>query len=174
MTSIHCVDTPAALKLLIGEKESAPLADWLTASATDGDSLCFSFLLHTELHCAARRRSKLKLEAVASLLSGFELIDISRSHLIDAARSSMRLRAADATAPATLRCRMPQNTAIYSPLPLLRAWRQRSPLFSHQIRRAGQVANSDDQGEDHHSRHAMHSADQCVPELGDCHRDEDE
>ncbi|TFH54055.1 PIN domain-containing protein [Actinomyces viscosus] len=94
--SIYYLDTSAALKLLIEENESDALATWLTASTTDGHCLCASFLLHTELHCAARRRNELDHEAVASLLSGIELIDISRSHLIDAASSSMGLRTADA------------------------------------------------------------------------------
>lgn len=94
--SVYYLDTSAALKLLIEEKESEPLAVWLTSHTNDGDSLCSSFLLHTELHCAARRRNELDQEAVASLLSGINLIDISRSQLIDAARTSLRLRAADA------------------------------------------------------------------------------
>lgn len=94
--SVYYLDTSAALKLLIEEKESEPLAAWLTSHTTDGDSLCSSFLLHTELHCAARRRSELDQETVASLLSGINLIDISRSQLIDAARTSLGLRAADA------------------------------------------------------------------------------
>ena len=76
--SVYYLDTSAALKLLIEEKESEPLAAWLTSHTTDGDSLCSSFLLHTELHCAARRRSELDQETVASLLSGINLIDISR------------------------------------------------------------------------------------------------
>ena len=94
--TICYLDTSAALKLLIEEAESEPLGDWLTAEAGNGMVVCSSFLLHTELHCAARRRHRLDEQAVASLLHGIELIDISREHLLNAARDAAGLRAADA------------------------------------------------------------------------------
>ncbi|RLP10012.1 type II toxin-antitoxin system VapC family toxin [Propionibacterium australiense] len=94
--TICYLDTSAALKLLIEEAESESLGSWLTGEVTDGMTLCSSFLLHVELHCAARRRHRLDEQAVASLLAGIELIDISREHLLAAARDTTGLRAADA------------------------------------------------------------------------------
>ncbi|MBW3068693.1 VapC toxin family PIN domain ribonuclease [Actinomyces sp. 432] len=94
--TICYLDTSAALKLLIEEAESDPLATWLTEQTANGLSLCSSFLLHTELYCAARRRRQLDMQSTASLLSGIELIDISREHLLNAARDTAGLRAADA------------------------------------------------------------------------------
>jgi len=90
------LDTSAALKLLIEEKESRPLSQWLNSAVTSGMVLCASFLLHTELHCAARRRRELDERTAAVLLSGVELIDVSREHLLSASSGSMGLRAADA------------------------------------------------------------------------------
>ena len=93
---VYYLDTSAALKLLIKESESTALAQWINGTIADGMVLCASFLLHTELHCAARRRHELDEEAAATLLSGIELIDISRDQLLNAATGSMGLRAADA------------------------------------------------------------------------------
>ena len=87
--------TSAALKLLIEEKESRPLSQWLNSAVAGGMVLCASFLLHTELHCAARRRRELDERTAAVLLSGVELIDVSREHLLSAFSGSMGLRAAD-------------------------------------------------------------------------------
>src|ERR1035438_6113590 len=42
------VDTSAAMKLLVEEKESAVLADHLQQRAQDGNTLAASLLLHTE------------------------------------------------------------------------------------------------------------------------------
>ena len=53
-------------------------------------------LLYTELHCAARRRRELDEEAVATLLSGVELVDVSREHLLNAAGEPTGLRSANA------------------------------------------------------------------------------
>lgn len=100
--TIYYLDTSAALKLLIEEDESEPLAQWLNQTVSHspdsaGDiALCSSFLLYTELHCAARRRRELDEEAVATLLSGVELVDVSREHLLNAAGDSAGLRSADA------------------------------------------------------------------------------
>ena len=99
--TIHYLDTSAALKLLVEEDESEPLARWLNQTVSHspdsaGDiALCSSFLLYTELHCAARRRRELDEEAVATLLSGVELVDVSREHLLNAAREPTGLRSAD-------------------------------------------------------------------------------
>ena len=88
--------TSAALKLLIEEKESRPLSQWLNSAVAGGMVLCASFLLHTELHCAARSRRELDERTAAVLLSGVEFIDVSREHLLSASSGSMGLRAADA------------------------------------------------------------------------------
>ncbi|PHP52214.1 type II toxin-antitoxin system VapC family toxin [Actinomyces ruminis] len=93
--TICYLDTSAALKLLVEEVESDPLATWLTEETANGMFLCSSFLLHTELHCAAKRRRQLDEQAAALLLSGVELIDITREHLLNASRDSAGLRAAD-------------------------------------------------------------------------------
>ncbi len=103
--TIHYLDMSAALKLLVEEDESEPLARWLNRSvprsagsvddAAD-TALCSSFLLYTELHCAARRSRELDEEAVATLLSGVELVDVSREHLLNAAGEPTGLRSADA------------------------------------------------------------------------------
>lgn len=50
---IAYLDTLAAMKLLVEESESAPLAAYL-ASSPDRQ-LVASWLLHVELHCAANR-----------------------------------------------------------------------------------------------------------------------
>ncbi|SDN16876.1 hypothetical protein SAMN05216355_10122 [Actinomyces ruminicola] len=94
--TICYLDTSAALKLLIEEVESGPLATWLTEGTANGMFLCSSFLLHTELHCAAKRHRQLDEQAAALLLSGVELIDITREQLLNASRDSAGLRAADA------------------------------------------------------------------------------
>ncbi|MDO4888814.1 MAG: type II toxin-antitoxin system VapC family toxin [Actinomycetaceae bacterium] len=94
--TICYLDTSAALKLLIDETESDPLATWLTEHTKNGMLLCSSFLLHTELHCAARRRRQLDEQATSVLLSGIELVDLSREHLLSASRDTSGLRAADA------------------------------------------------------------------------------
>lgn len=50
------VDTSAALKLVVEEAESGPVAEFLTEAGQKGGRLVASMLLHTELHCAANRR----------------------------------------------------------------------------------------------------------------------
>lgn len=96
MTTLCYVDASAALKLLVEEPESDRLARWFTEAAGKGISLCSSFLLYTELLCAAARRRQLDRSAALTLLSGIDLVDLSRDHLRDAARRSMGLRSADA------------------------------------------------------------------------------
>ncbi|MFJ6280070.1 PIN domain-containing protein [Arthrobacter subterraneus] len=90
------VDTSAALKLLIDETESAPLADELTAAAARGDRLISSMLLYTELHCAARRRARLAPELVNSVVNSISLVDVTRADLLYAAALAGGLRSADA------------------------------------------------------------------------------
>ena len=96
------VDTSAAMKLLVEEKESAMLADHLQQRIQDGDTLLASLLLHTELHCAANRRPEhIEHEAVSDVLSAFALVDIENGDLTTAPLLPGRLRSADAIHLAT-------------------------------------------------------------------------
>ncbi len=96
------VDTSAAMKLLVEEKESAELADQLQQHSDDGDTLVASLLLHTELHCAANRRPEhIGHESVSEVLSAIALIDIESGDLITAPLMPGRLRSADAIHLAT-------------------------------------------------------------------------
>ncbi len=91
------VDTSAAMKLLVEEKESAALADHLQERRQDGDTLVASLLLHAELHCAANRRpGYIEHEAVAAVLSVIALVDIENGDLTTAPLLPGRLRSADA------------------------------------------------------------------------------
>lgn len=89
------VDTSAVLKLLVAEKESDTLADYLSGQASAGTHLVASMLLYTELHCAARRRG-IPAEPVNTVLSGINLVDVARSDHLYAAAMPGRLRSADA------------------------------------------------------------------------------
>jgi uncharacterized protein len=96
------VDTSAAMKLLVEEKESAVLADHLQRRADDGDLLVASLLLHTELHCAANRRPEhIEHETVSEVLSAIALVDIENGDLTTAPLLPGRLRPADAIHLAT-------------------------------------------------------------------------
>ena len=93
---IRYIDTSAALKLLIEERESASLAADLEQSARRGDRLVSSLLLFTELHCAGSRRGSFDPAAVNAVLDGLDLIDVDRSDLLRAGSSSWGLRSGDA------------------------------------------------------------------------------
>ena len=96
------VDTSAAMKLLVEEKQSAELADHLQQRTEDGDTLVASLLLHTELHCAANRRPEhIEHESVSEVLSAIALIDIENGDLTTAPLLPGRLRSADAIHLAT-------------------------------------------------------------------------
>lgn len=96
------VDTSAAMKLLVDEKESALLADHLQQRRQDQDTLVASLLLHTELHCAANRRPEhIEHEAVSEVLSAIALVDIESGDLTTAPLLPGRLRSADAIHLAT-------------------------------------------------------------------------
>lgn len=91
------VDTSAAMKLLVEEKESAELADCLQQHAHDGDTLVASYLLHTELHCAANRRpERIGHSEVSEVLSAIALVDVENGDLTTAPLLPGRLRSADA------------------------------------------------------------------------------
>lgn len=86
------LDTSAAMKLVIEEPESDALADGLS----DGRRLVASWLLHTELHCAAGRHpEELDLEAVQAVLDTVNLADLTRGDMI-AAGTHVPLRSNDA------------------------------------------------------------------------------
>lgn len=96
------VDTSAAMKLLVEEKESAELADQLERYRARGDTLAASLLLHTELHCAANRRPEyIARESVSAVLSAIALVDFESSDLIMAPLLPGRLCSADAIHLAT-------------------------------------------------------------------------
>lgn len=96
------VDTSAAMKLLVEEKESAVLADHLQQRTQNGDTLVASLLLHTELHCAANRRPEhIGHEEVYQVLSAIALVDIESGDLTTAPLLPGRLRPADAIHLAT-------------------------------------------------------------------------
>lgn len=97
---ITYVDTSAALKLVIEERESAAVAEYLSAEASRGSRLVASMLLYTEMHCAARRRG-LPHGLVVTILNGINLVDVTRSDLMYAAAMPGRLRSADAVHLAT-------------------------------------------------------------------------
>ena len=87
--------TSAAMKLLVEEAESAALTAYLHA-ATDRRRLVASWLLHTELHCAANRHpDDIDLESVGIVLDTVSLIDLTRGDLLTAGTLPGRLRSND-------------------------------------------------------------------------------
>jgi predicted nucleic acid-binding protein len=75
------VDPSAAMKLLIEEAESAALAEGLSS----GRRLVASWLLHTEMHCAAGRHPEdLDLTDVQAVLDTVNLVDLTRGDMISA------------------------------------------------------------------------------------------
>ncbi|MGP5036091.1 type II toxin-antitoxin system VapC family toxin [Brachybacterium alimentarium] len=95
------LDASAVLKILIDEPGTAAMRDSFNGWQGRGDDIVSSYLLHTELHCAARRRGFVEREVLDMLLAGIGLIDIDRSHLLAASRLSHPLRSADAIHCAT-------------------------------------------------------------------------
>jgi len=93
MTVVY-LDTSAAMKLLVEEAESQALLDELTAR--DGMRLIASWLLHTELHCAAGRHPT-DFDAVDAdaVLDRVDLVDLTRADLISAGERAP-LRSGDA------------------------------------------------------------------------------
>jgi predicted nucleic acid-binding protein len=92
------LDTSAAMKLLIEEAESEALLRELTASPR---RLAASWLLHTELHCAAGRNpTVLATDAITTLLDAVDLVDVTRGDLL-AAGTHSPLRSNDAIHLAT-------------------------------------------------------------------------
>jgi predicted nucleic acid-binding protein len=88
------LDTSAAMKLVLGEPQSDALTTEL--AARDERRLVSSWLLHTEMHCAAGRHPRdVDLDAVRSVLDSVNLIDITRGDLL-AAGTHAPLRSNDA------------------------------------------------------------------------------
>jgi len=98
MVSVAYVDTSAAMKLVVDEPESAALARELV----EGDRrLASSWLLHTEMHCAAGRRPEsVALDAITVVLRRVTLVDLTRGDLL-AAGGHPPLRSNDAIHLAT-------------------------------------------------------------------------
>ncbi|MFJ6455775.1 type II toxin-antitoxin system VapC family toxin [Paenarthrobacter sp. NPDC091669] len=97
---IAYVDTSAAMKLVVNERESSAAAAYLVETAASGGHLVASMLLYTELHCAARRRN-MPFDVVNTVLAGINLVDVTRSDLMYAAARPGQLRSANAIHVAT-------------------------------------------------------------------------
>ncbi|MFP5322958.1 MAG: type II toxin-antitoxin system VapC family toxin [Acidimicrobiia bacterium] len=86
------LDTSAVLKLVLDERESDALVEALTADRR----LVASWLLHTEMHCAAGRHPEaLHVEAIRAVLDTVDLVDLTRGDLL-AAGTHAPLRSHDA------------------------------------------------------------------------------
>jgi predicted nucleic acid-binding protein len=80
---ISYLDTSAAMKLVLEE----PQSEALTTELADRDDLRLvsSWLLHTEMHCAAGRHPEnVELDAVRTVLDSVNLIDLTRGDLLAA------------------------------------------------------------------------------------------
>ncbi len=87
------LDTSAATKLVIEETESALLAETLASSP---HHVVSSWLLHTEMHCAAGRHPEdVDLDTVGTVLDTINLVDLTRGDMI-AAGGLAPLRSHDA------------------------------------------------------------------------------
>ena len=94
LVTISYLDTSAAMKLVLDEPQSealtAELAGW------DDRRLVSSWLLHTEMHCAAGRHPQdVNLGTVGAVLDSVSLIDLTRGDLL-AAGTHAPLRSNDA------------------------------------------------------------------------------
>jgi uncharacterized protein len=96
--TVAYLDTSAAMKLLVEEAESALLVAELAGSSR---RLAASWLLHTELHCAAGRNPAIvRLDEITALLDAVTLVDVTRGDLL-AAGTHAPLRSNDAIHLAT-------------------------------------------------------------------------
>lgn len=93
MVTTAYIDTSAAMKLLVREEETDAAREWWrTTDAT----LTASWLLHTELHCAAGRRPEVVgRDAISALLGALTLVDVVRGDFL-AAGGHAPLRSNDA------------------------------------------------------------------------------
>ncbi len=91
---IAYLDTSAAMKLVVDEPQSEALTAEL--AARDDRRLVSSWLLHTEMYCAAGRHpDDIDLGAVRVVLGAVDLIDLIRGDLL-AAGTHAPLRSNDA------------------------------------------------------------------------------
>jgi predicted nucleic acid-binding protein len=92
--TISYLDTSAAMKLVLDEPQSEALTAELVGR--DDRRLVSSWLLHTEMHCAAGRHPQdVDLETVGTVLNSVSLIDLTRGDLL-AAGTHAPLRSNDA------------------------------------------------------------------------------
>ncbi|MFA7476515.1 MAG: type II toxin-antitoxin system VapC family toxin [Acidimicrobiia bacterium] len=92
MVSLAYLDTSAAMKLVVSEAESEALVEHLMSH----DRLASSWLLHTELYCAAGRHpSFVKTSIIGEVLDAVHLVDLTRGDMISAG-SHAPLRSHDA------------------------------------------------------------------------------
>jgi predicted nucleic acid-binding protein len=92
--SLTYLDTSAAMKLVLEEPQSAALVQALTSD--DDRQLVSSWLLHTEMHCAAGRHPQsVDPLAVGAVLEAVSLIELTRGDLL-AAGTHAPLRSHDA------------------------------------------------------------------------------
>ncbi|WIB67312.1 type II toxin-antitoxin system VapC family toxin [Curtobacterium sp. MCBD17_035] len=97
MTTAY-LDTSAAMKLVVSEAESEALVAEISGSSRH---LAASWLLHTELHCAAGRNpTNVGLDAVGQVLDAVTLVDVTRGDLL-VAGTHAPLRSNDAIHLAT-------------------------------------------------------------------------
>jgi predicted nucleic acid-binding protein len=92
--TVAYLDTSSAMKLIVDEAQS----DALTTELTSGQKrrMVASWLLHTELRCAAGRHpDAVGLDAVQAVLDVVDLVDLTRGDLL-AAGTHAPLRSNDA------------------------------------------------------------------------------
>jgi uncharacterized protein len=90
------LDTSAAMKLLVEEDESAALTAYLQ-SAGDEREFVASWLMHTELHCAANLHpDDVDVESAGIVLDTVSLVDLTRGDLLTAGTLPGQLRSNDA------------------------------------------------------------------------------
>jgi predicted nucleic acid-binding protein len=92
--TVAYLDTSSAMKLIVDEAQS----DALTTELTSGQErrMVASWLLHTELRCAAGRHpDAVGLDAVQAVLDVVDLVDLTRGDLL-AAGTHAPLRSNDA------------------------------------------------------------------------------
>jgi predicted nucleic acid-binding protein len=94
---ISYLDTSAAMKLLVEEAESDALTAHLLSGGQPDRSVVASWLLHTELHCAANRHpDDIDQSSINAVLDALTLIDLTRGDLLTAGALPGRLRSNDA------------------------------------------------------------------------------
>jgi uncharacterized protein len=92
--SISYLDTSAAMKLVLDEPQSEALTEELAGQ--NDRRLVSSWLLHTEMHCAAGRHPQdVDLSTMKDVLDTVSLIDLTRGDLL-AASAHAPLRSNDA------------------------------------------------------------------------------